>query len=532
MAPIKNNLALSSTCSADFDPAMNRVDPLQSSGVGVIYARYSSHSQRDVSIEQQIQDCLDYAARNNIYILACYADRHMTGRTDRRPEFHRMLRDAETGGWNFVLTWKNDRFARNRYDAAIYKAKLKKYGVRCLYSQEYIPAGPEGILLEAMLEGDAEFRSAQMAVDIKRGLKYNAEHSMVTGAIPYGYQRGKDYRLELHPDRAPVVKEIFDRFLAGWKFVDIAADLNARGITTASGGQWQKCSFHRILKNERYTGVYIYGDVRNEGGIPAIVDRDTWLVTQRRLQTKKNPIGRSRSYGDYLLTGKLFCGLCGSPMVGISGTSKTGAKHYYYVCQGKRLAHNCRKENVRRDWIEHMVCSYISDLVLQDHVIEWMADCVLDYQRRHRENGTIQALTRQLKQVQGSLKNIMAAIEAGIFTSTTKTRLLELEDQEKKLRQTIETEKALRPTYTRERIIFWLEQFRGGNIHDSEFRSHLVSAFVNAVFLYDDHIKIALNYSGRNNTVDRPFLENFCNYSDVSCSYMVASGPPKRKARL
>ena len=203
--------------SSDFDPAMNRVDPAAASAVGVIYARYSSHSQRDVSIEQQVKDCLDYAARNNIYIAACYADRHLTGRSDRRPEFHRMLRDAEAGKWAFVVTWKNDRFARNRYDAAIYKAKLKKCGVRCLFSQEYIPAGPEGILLEAMLEGDAEFRSAQMAVDIKRGLAYNAEHCMVTGAIPFGYRRTKDYTLELDPDRAPLVKEIYDRFLAGWK---------------------------------------------------------------------------------------------------------------------------------------------------------------------------------------------------------------------------------------------------------------------------------------------------------------------------
>ena len=116
--------------SEDFDPAMNRVDPMEATAFGVIYARYSSHGQRDASIQQQVEDCLDYAARNNIYIVACYADRHLTGRSDRRPEFHRMLRDAETGDWEYVVTWKNDRFARNRYDAAIYKSKLKKHGIR------------------------------------------------------------------------------------------------------------------------------------------------------------------------------------------------------------------------------------------------------------------------------------------------------------------------------------------------------------------------------------------------------------------
>ena len=516
--------------SSDFDPAMNRVDPASASAVGVIYARYSSHSQRDVSIEQQVKDCLDYAARNNIYIAACYADRHLTGRSDRRPEFHRMLRDAEAGKWAFVVTWKNDRFARNRYDAAIYKAKLKKCGVRCLFSQEYIPAGPEGILLEAMLEGDAEFRSAQMAVDIKRGLAYNAEHCMVTGAIPFGYRRTKDYTLELDPDRAPLVKEIYDRFLAGWKITDIANDLNRRGITTASGKPWGRNSFHNMLSNERYTGVYIYGDIRTPGGLPAIIDRDTWLAVQRRLHTKKNPVGRSRSYGDYLLTGKLFCGECQRPMVGVSGKTRPGKPpYYYYTCQGRRLSHDCTKANVRRDWLEEKVCSLVAELVMQDNVVEWMADCVIDYQRRHKEDGTIQALSSQLKQTRAAIRNVMAAIEAGIITSTTKDRLLELEAQEKKLQQSLDTEKALRPTYTREHVIFWLEQFRAGDLTDQAFRFKLITTFVNAIYLYDDHLKIALNYSGRNSSVDFPLVEEALGSGAFSaCPYNVATAPPNK----
>lgn len=526
---MKKNDSLPAARSADFDPAMNRIAAATASAFGVIYARYSSHSQRDVSIEQQIKDCLDYAARNNIYILTCYADRHLTGRSDRRPEFHRMLRDSEGGGWSFVLTWKNDRFARNRYDAAIYKAKLKKNGVRCLFSQEYIPAGPEGILLEAMLEGDAEFRSAQMAVDIKRGLAYNAEHCMVTGAIPFGYRRTKDCTLELDPERAPVVKEIYDRFLSGWKISDIAADLNRRGITTSSGNAWGRNSFHRILSNERYTGLYIYGDIRTPGGLPSIVDRDTWLAVQRRLHTKKNPVGRSRSYGDYLLTGKLFCGHCQRPMVGVSGKTRPGKPlYYYYVCQGRRLVHDCQKENVRRDWLEEKVCSLVAGLVMKNDVVEWMADCVVDYQRRHKEDGTIQALASQLKQTRTAIGNVMAAIEAGIITATTKERLLELESQEKKLKQALETEKALRPIYTRDRIIYWLEQFRDGDLTDPSFRFRLVTTFVNAIYLYDDHLKIVLNYTGQNNAVDFSLLEDTLGSGDFSAGpYSVETGPPK-----
>ena len=174
-----------------------------------------------------------------------------------------------------------------------------------------------------------------------------------------------------------------------------------------------------------------------------------------------------------------------------------------------------------------MVCRYVVDLVLQDPVIEWMADCVVDYQRRHRDDGTIQALNSQLKQTQGALKNIMAAIEAGIFTASTKERLLELEAQEAKLKHSIETEKALRPTFSRERVIFWLEQFRGGDLQDPDYQLRLVSTFVNAVYLYDDHVKIALNYSGRSSTADLPLVENACADGSFVCSYNVEDGPPK-----
>ena len=123
----------------------------------VIYARYSSHSQRDCSIEQQVADCELFAQQNGLRVVKIYADRHLSGTTDNRPEFQQMLKDAAHGHWPFVICWKIDRFARNRYDSATYKYKLKKAGVRVLYAKESIPDGPEGILLESVLEGSAEY---------------------------------------------------------------------------------------------------------------------------------------------------------------------------------------------------------------------------------------------------------------------------------------------------------------------------------------------------------------------------------------
>ena len=158
----------------------------------VIYARYSSHNQREVSIEQQVKECEDYARYNGLRVVKVYADRAISGTNDKRPQFQKMLKDAERGRWGYVLCWKVDRFARNRYDSATYKYRLKRHGVRVIYAKESIPDGPEGILLESILEGSAEYYSANLAQNVKRGLRFNAEACLSNGRIPYGYRKGAD----------------------------------------------------------------------------------------------------------------------------------------------------------------------------------------------------------------------------------------------------------------------------------------------------------------------------------------------------
>lgn len=505
---------------------VSAADRAASSGVAVIYARYSSHNQRDASIEQQIDECTEFAKRNNLFILETYADKAVSGKTDRRKEFQRMMRDAEKGYFQAVIAYKSNRIGRNMLQALQNEEKLSKFSVRVLYAKEEFGDNAAGRFALRTMMNVNQFYSENMAEDIMRGLLDNAERCMVTGALPLGYVSDGNRRYAIDDGQAAIVREIFERFMSGWSFADMASDLNQRGILTKQGGHWNKGSFHRILTNERYTGVYIYRNIRTEGGIPILIDRDTWLAVQQRLKTKKNPVGAQRHSGDYLLTGKLFCGLCGTPMVGISGTGKSGGKHYYYSCQKRRLEHDCKKKNVSRDWIEDAVCQGVVDYVLQDRVIEWMADCVIDYQNRHKDDGTISVLTSRQKKVDASIKNLLAAIEQGIITTSTKSRLEELEQEKAKLTRSIETETALRPTHTRARVVYWLEQFRGGDIQDPAYREKLVHIFVNAIYLYDDHIKIALNFAGNNNTVDLAFIEKADAASDPQCSYTVENGPP------
>ena len=222
------------------------------------------------------------------------------------------------------------------------------------------------------------------------------------------------------------------------------------------------------------------------------------------LKTKKNPQGRHRFNGDYLLTGKLFCGYCKSPMVGFSGTGKSGKLHHYYVCQKRRLDKTCSKTNVRREKIEEAVAAAIREYILRDDVIEWLADSAMQFAKEYREQSSIGALEAQLADNKRSIKNLMKAIEQGIITETTKGRLLELEREQSKLAARLAEEDAALINFNRDDVISALSAYRDGDICDRGFQAKLFDAFLVAVYLYDDHLKIEFSVTGSKNYLNVP----------------------------
>lgn len=308
----------------------------QSRCIGVIYARYSSSGQREESIEGQLRDCRAFAVKHNISIIGEYCDKALTGTSDKRPEFQRMIRDSAKGQFSVVITWKNDRFARSRYDSAIYKYRLKQNGVRVLYAKESIPDGPEGIILESVMEGFAEYYSANLSQNVKRGNYDSALKRQTLGQTVYGLRKGADKRFEIDPATAPVVRRIFNEYAAGRSALDIYTDLNAEGFRTSYGNPFNKNSLRRILQNEKYIGVYKYADIRDENGIPPIIDRELFDKVQEIVAQHRHSPAAKKTAGGFLLTGKLFCGECGKPMTGDGGTGKSGQVYSYYTCMGRR----------------------------------------------------------------------------------------------------------------------------------------------------------------------------------------------------
>ena len=466
----------------------------------VIYARYSSDNQREESIEGQIRECTAYAEKNGITVIKHYIDRAFSAKTDNRPEFQQMIKDSGKKLFDVVLVWKFDRFARNRFDSANYKMILKKNGVHLISVMEPIAEGSQGILVETLLEGMAEYYSAELSEKVIRGQTENALKGKCTGGIgTIGYKIDDDKFYHLDPLTAPLVLEAFQRYDNGDKMVEIVNFLNDKGVRNMLGGKMTHSSVNTMLKNRRYIGELSFRDIVVPDAIPVIVPKDLFDRVQKRLDKNKRAPACGKADEEYLLTTKLFCGKCGALMFGESGTSATGRTYYYYKCANVKRRKGCNKKTVQKDWLEDLVVRETMKLIQDDAVIDKIVQLVMDVQ--NQENTTIPLLEKQLREVNKKLDNLMKAIEDGLYTRTTKERLEALEIQKDELTAKIADEKLKKPSFNEDFIRFWLMKFRKFDISQKKQRKALIEIFVNAIFLYVDRMLITFNYKDGTQTV-------------------------------
>ena len=498
-------MAVSITYNADLKKTKG--EPI----LAVIYARYSSHSQTEQSIEGQLAAAHAYARGHGYTVVREYCDRAQTGRNDNRDAFQQMLSDTDKHQFDVIITWKVDRIGRNREDIAFNKHRCKKNGVRIEYVAENLPDSAESVILESVLEGMAEYYSLQLSTNIRRGQLESARKlQCVGGTRPLGYDVDKETKRYIIDEKtAPVVRQIFEKYAKGATEVEIIRWLNDQGIRTTKKKPFTKSSLATLLHNEKYIGVYTYGDlVRVEDGMPAIVDRETFDKVQELMKVNRRAPSHTWTHQEYILTDKLFCGKCGSPMVGESGFSKTGAKHCYYSCTGKRKKKTCDKRPVRQDWIEGEVLKATREMLADEELLDWIADQTYNYYlsvNGREEEKTI--LQKELAGVDTSIDRLVSAIEAGAFNDRIKSRLDALNEQKAQITASIaDLELASGFRLTRDHIAFFLRQFRDADLEDRACQKRLIQTFVNSVFVFDDRIEIVYNYTEGNNTVTLDIL--------------------------
>lgn len=476
----------------------------------VIYARYSpGPRQTDQSIEGQVRDCMAYAEQNDIKVLKVYADRHISGTDfEKRAEFNKMLRDSEKGQFEAIIVWKIDRFGRDREEIALNKIKLKRHGIKLLYAKEVIPDGPEGIILESLMEGLAEYYVADLRQKVKRGQRESALKGLaVSGMAAYGYKISDEKRYVENEDESWVVKYVFEHYAAGKTATEILDELSRMGVKNRKGSPITKNGIYSMIRNEKYIGKCTYDGI--DIPIPALISEELWDAVQSKIIRRPHSSAVYKAPERYLLSLKAFCGECGAMLVGESGYGKQGNKYLYYKCSTRKKkghSHDCSLKTIRKEQLEDFVVQHTISDVLQDDVIDYIADKVIEINKKHTVNQLLSQLKSALRKAENGRNNLLKAIEDGIYTPSTKERLLELENECEELKVQIAKESIKKPEITKDHVVYWLEMFRKGNIKDDGFKQRLLDVFVHSVYVYNEKVVIAYNYTDNNhdNSIDVP----------------------------
>ena len=344
----------------------------------VAYARYSSNNQREESIDAQLRAIEKYAKENKIQIVATYYDEAQTGKNDNRDNFQNMYSAIlrEHIAVDMVLVHKFNRFARNKYDSAIYKKRLKDKGVRVVSVTQLIDDTPEGAMLEGFLEIIDEYYSANLALEVVKGMRENALQAKATGGRAVFGLSVNEQGFYYPNENAHIVKWIFEEYANGTPKTEICRQLNEKGIKNQYGRTFNTRTLFDMFRNEKYIGNYVLTlqkeeTIRLDGVITPIIDMDLWERAKkvRGMPTKAKYRERKRFYH---LTGKTTCAICGMPISGAGAKKqKNGTVHSYYKCTGKSKHKNgCTNTSLNKEWFENKVLNAVKQAVFNDNAIK------------------------------------------------------------------------------------------------------------------------------------------------------------------
>ena len=491
----------------------------------VVYARFSSDNQRDESIDAQLRAINEYADKNNIKIVKVFADRAKSATSDKRPEFQNMIKfcEADTTGISMVIVHKLDRFSRDKYDSAMYKQKLKVKGIRVVSVLENLDNSPESLILESVIEGMAQYYSANLAREVAKGQRENGLRAMHNGGdAPLGYDVTNDKRYAINKEEAQAVKIIFDMYVNGYSYSNIIDKLNDLGYKTKRGNKFGKNSLHGILSNEKYTGVYVFNKtqrkgingkrnghkqksedeiIKVEGGMPQIIGKDIFIQAQEMMQKRKKAPGSHKAITLYLLTGIIKCGECGHAMQGNKRKDKYGNDYISYRCGCRKQKRDCKNKEIKREYLEEFVLTELEEHVLNDNDIPALSK-ELNERLKTKSNDNhemLNNLRNKLDKVNKEIENILTAIMSGIMNSMLKDKLDELEQV--KLNLDLKINELSIESNSVESVDITEDQIRNmfGRFKEFVLTRNLpeckkfISDYVKEVVVYRDHVEVIFN---------------------------------------
>ncbi len=466
----------------------------------VIYARYSSTQQTENSIDGQLRECRRFAEYHGYTILTEYIDRAKSGTSaEERTDFLRMISDAKKQQFAFVIVYRFDRFARNRYDSVVYKRQLATSGVRVISATEAVADGPDGAILEAMYEAMDESYSRRLSAITLRGIQEATRKGIWCSAIPFGYHT--EYkRLTIDEKEAPAVQEIYTQYAEGRTKSEIAKWLNGHGYRTRRGKQFTCNNFNTVLSNPVYTGHAKCRDIEIE--TPAIIEKELYDTVQNKLAQNAPARGKKTDKRYFALTGKLYCGLCGCAMTSDLGTSQNGTVHAYYSCSRRKTAHGvhggkCKKKSERQDFLEWYIVRQTMSHVLTDARIAEISERLEKLSREDQASTSIREIEARQKEINKELDDLtdkLIATNNQSIINRINTRADELTAELSALDADLSHFRLqVDHTLTAAQIAAYLRSLRTGDPLDQDFRRRIIDTFIQRVYLFDDKILVYYN---------------------------------------
>lgn len=468
----------------------------------VIYARYSSSNQTEQSIEGQLRDCYAYCRRLGYKVVGEYIDRALSAfkDIDKRDNFQRMIKDAKKRQFEMVIVYAFDRFARNRYDSVVYKHRLKECGVKVFSVTESFGDADEAMPYEAMLEWAAENYSRSLGKNAARGMRESALKGQTTGGhVAFGFNC-VEKRLVIDEHQAPGVRLVFDMYANGKTKSQIAKALNDRGFRTMRGRLFTFNNVSHILANRLYIGDYTYkpGTPQEiKRTCPRIVEDYVFNACQARAASDKKNYGHKRSDVEYMLSGKMFCGHCGSAMTGDAGTSRNGDRYNYYTCFNHKKRQGCKKKSERLEEIEAYVVAQTVAFILQPGRLEAIAEKIAAFHRKDSGEEKIQAEEKRLAAIEREINDCVSALiktsnALALQNINERLDVLQAQKEDAEL-QLAKLRIAADMAITAAECAAWLRTFCDGTPDDPDFCRRIIYAFINSIFAYDDKLVIYYN---------------------------------------
>ena len=345
------------------------------------------------------------------------------------------------------------------------------------------PDTPEGIILESLLEGMAEYYSTELSQKIKRGMNETRLKGNFTGGyVLYGY-KVVDHKIVIDEDQAEVVRYIFNQYAIG-AYINEIYDYLIYNCIPYRGGLFRRSTVYNTLKNEKYTGIYRVNGKLYQNIYPAIIP--TELFEKVRKKSMRNKVGKRSTETVYLLRYKLTCGYCGHQIHSSCGKSRKKILFRYYQCAGHTKHVNCPKKAIRKEVLEDIVVKKIIELLQTPKYMGTIIDNLLKAQANQVDGTVLSVLQKEQQQTRNLLDNVMRAVEKGLVNSTTGKRMKELEDRLAELEKQIllGQNKTNNKRFSKEEITQYY-------YHALELESKLlIDYLVDKITLYNDKMDI------------------------------------------